>query len=181
VGFDRRQPSQDFGPIIGDRKVMTVIHVEDIGAVGKRDGITIPAAGSIENIAITILRVGSVDRNIMSSKIGIMEDLVTEVGYGGLFLALDDPSPESERKVGFITAQLVKIGPHLLNFVKPILRLLLPVIRVFYENISLCLVEFPNTRASARLIPHFCYQEGRSLRFRVVHWTNRRYQVSRRA
>ena len=108
MGFDRRQPSQDFGPIIGDRKVMTVIHVEDIGAVGKRDGITIPAAGSIENIAITILRVGSVDRNIMSSRTGIMEDLVTEVGYGGLFLTLDDPSPESERKVGFITAQLVK-------------------------------------------------------------------------
>ena len=35
MGLERRQPSQDFGSIIGDRRVMTFIHVETIGGVSK--------------------------------------------------------------------------------------------------------------------------------------------------
>ena len=79
MGLERRQPSQDFGPIIGDRRVMTVIHVGTIGVVGERDCITIPEAGGIKKkIAIIILRVGGVDRNIISWGIGVMEGLGNE-------------------------------------------------------------------------------------------------------
>jgi len=73
MGFERRQPSQDFGPLIGGGEVMTVVHVETIGAVGRRDSITIPVAGGIEKIANIILRVGGVDINIISLRIMVIE------------------------------------------------------------------------------------------------------------
>jgi len=98
---------------------MTVIHVETIGAVGERDSITIPEAGGIKKkIAIIILRVGGVDRNIISWGLGLWRDLVTKLGSRDLFLPLAlrnivegklmmcggvDPIPEIERRAGFIT------------------------------------------------------------------------------
>ena len=103
MGFDRRQPSQDFGPTIGDRKVMTVMHVEAIGAMSKGDGITILAAGSIENIAIVILRVGSVDRNIVSTRIRIMEELGNEGRIWRPIYCASRSNSGGGRKVGFIT------------------------------------------------------------------------------
>ena len=36
MGLERRQPSQDFGPIIADRNVMIILHVETVDFVGKR-------------------------------------------------------------------------------------------------------------------------------------------------
>jgi len=85
VGFERRQPSQDFGPTIGDGKVMTVIHVEAIGSVRKRGSITILGAGSRRKIAIIILRDGGVDKSIISWGIGVMEGLGDEARMRGLF------------------------------------------------------------------------------------------------
>ena len=78
MGFERGQPSQDFGPTIGDGKVMTIIHVEPIGGVRKRGSITSLGAGSRRKIAIIILREGGIDKSIISWGIGVMEGLGDE-------------------------------------------------------------------------------------------------------
>ena len=81
MGFERGQPSQDFGPIIGDGKAMTVIHAETIGGVRKRGSITILGAGSRRKIAIIILRDGGVDKGIISWGIEVMEGLDEETFF----------------------------------------------------------------------------------------------------
>jgi len=52
VRLERRQPSQDFGPIIADRNVLTVLHIEMGDYVGRRASIKILGAGSIKIILI---------------------------------------------------------------------------------------------------------------------------------
>jgi len=51
VGLERRQPSQDFGLIIADGNVMTILHVESVAVVGKRT-IKISGAFSIRMIPL---------------------------------------------------------------------------------------------------------------------------------
>ena len=47
VGLERRQPSQNFGPIISDCNVMAIMHVGTDEAMGKRGRIVIFGVGSI--------------------------------------------------------------------------------------------------------------------------------------
>ena len=56
MGLKRRQPSQDFRPVIGDRNVMILLHVRAASVAGKRDCIMILEAGCIKKRSVLYFR-----------------------------------------------------------------------------------------------------------------------------
>ena len=75
MGLERRQPSQNFRPIISERNDMAIVHVGTVGIVGK-------------TVSIMILGDGCINRILYPGQLGLWGDLVTKLGSGDVFLSL---------------------------------------------------------------------------------------------